>query len=505
MQENTNKAIAINSVILYVKMAVTTLCSLFTTRFALQALGVDDFGLFSVVGGVISFVAVVNTIMLSTTNRFIAVAIGKGDDTEVNKVFNVCLVVHIAIAILTAVIAFPVGDWYIHRFVNYNGPIENALMVYRLCILGSILAFVSVPYNGLLMAKERFIVFSSVEILSHLLKLGAAALLLFFFEKKLLFYASTQAFLTALPTLIYWLYCSKIYPSYVKWRFVKESTLYKEMFGFSGWIGYGAIATIGKNQGSQLLVNAFFNTAMNAALGVANTINGFITMFSHNITHPMAPQITKSYAAGDLKRCNQLLVMSTKFAFLSMLLISSPFFSDMDWILHLWLGRVPEYASLFAKLLVLDALISTFNAGIANVVFAHGKIAFFQLTVHTSKLVAILVAFFVLKAGGAAYFIFFVYIAFSVLNVVFIQIALHRVGGFSFWTIAKQSYIPSLIVSVLYVPVLFVPMNVHPLVHMMIVFVYLCALVLFVGFKKNEREYLLNALKMTLSKVSRHS
>ena len=219
----------------------------------------------------------------------------------------------------------------------------------------------------------------------------------------------------------------------------------------------------------------------------------------------MAPQITKSYAAGDLKRCNQLLVMSTKFAFLSMLLISSPFFSDMDWILHLWLGRVPEYASLFAKLLVLDALISTFDAGIANVVFAHGKIAFFQLTVHTSKLVAILVAFFVLKAGGAAYFIFFVYIAFSVLNVVFIQIALHRVGGFSFWTIAKQSYIPSLIVSVLYVPVLFVPMNVHPLVHMMIVFVYLCMLVFFVGFKKNEREYLLNALKRTLSKVSHHS
>ena len=505
MKENTNKAIAVNSVILYVKMAVTTLCSLFTTRFALAALGVDDFGLFSVVGGVISFVAVVNTIMLSTTNRYIAVAIGKGDDAEVNRVFNVCLVVHIVIAVLTAIVAFPLGDWYIHRFVNYNGPIENALTVYRLCILGSIFAFVSVPYNGLLMAKERFIVFSSVEILSHLLKLGASALLLYFFKKKLLFYAGAQALLTALPTLVYWFYCSKVYPSFVKWRFVKESTLYKEMIGFSGWIGYGAIATIGKNQGSQLLVNAFFNTAMNAALGVANTINGFITMFSHNITHPMAPQITKSYAAGDLKRCNQLLVMSTKFAFLSMLLISSPFFSDMDWILQLWLGRVPEYASLFAKLLVLDALISTFNAGIANVVFAHGKIAFFQLTVHTSKLVAIMVAFFVLKAGGTAYSIFFVYIAFSVLNVVFIQIALHRVGGFSFWKLAKESYLPSLIVAGLYTPVLFIPVNIHPLIHMVIVLLYLSGLVLFVGFKKSERHYLIKALKQALLKVRHRS
>lgn len=501
MQENTNKAIAINSVILYVRMAVTTLCSLFTTRFALQALGVNDFGLFSVVGGVISFVAVINTIMLSTTNRFIAVAIGKGDESEVNKIFNVCLVVHIAIAVFTAIVAFPIGDWYINRYVNYNGPIDNALMVYRLCLLGSIVSFVSVPYNGLLMAKERFVVFCSVDILSHLLKLGAAVLLLFYFEQKLLFYASTQAILTAIPVLIYWIYCAKVYPSIVKWHFIRDGKLYGEMFKFSGWIGYGAIATIGKNQGSQLLVNAFFNTAMNAALGVANTINGFITMFSHNITQPMAPQITKSYASGDLKRCNQLLVMSTKLAFLSMLLMSSPFFSDIDWILQTWLGKVPEYASLFAKLLVLDALISTFNAGIANVVFAHGKIAFFQLTVHTFKLIAIIVAFLVLKTGAAAPYIFYVYIAFSIINVVFIQIALHRVGGFSFWSLAKNSYIPSLIVSVLYVPILSVPMKVHPIIHMLIVLVYLSIIVLFVGFKKAERRYLFRALRNSLGKI----
>lgn len=495
MQENTDKAMAINSAILYIRMAVTTLCSLFTTRFALQALGVDDFGLFSVVGGVISFAAVINTIMLSTTNRFIAVAIGKGDESEVNKIFNVCLVVHIAIAVITAIVAFPIGEWYINRYVNYNGPINNALMVYQLCLLGSIVSFVSVPFNGLLMAKEKFIVFSSVDIITHILKLGAAVLLLFFFEQKLMVYASTQAFLTAIPVLIYWLYCAKVYPSVVQWHFVRDTSLYKEMFQFSGWIGYGAIATIGKNQASQLFVNAFFNTAMNAALGVANTINGFITMFSHNITQPMAPQITKSYASGDLRRCNQLLVMSTKFAFLSMLLMASPFFSDIDWILTVWLGTVPEFASLFAKLLVLDALISTFNAGIANVVFAHGKIAFFQLTVHTSKLIAIIVSFLTLKTGAAVHYIFYVYIAFSVINVVFIQIALHKVGGFSFWKLARDSYLPSLMVSVLYFPILMVPMDIHPFLHMLIVLAYLSIIVFFFGFKKTERQYLFSALR----------
>lgn len=503
MQENTNKAIAINSVILYVRMAVTTLCSLFTTRFALQALGVDDFGLFSVVGGVISFVAVINTIMLSTTNRFIAVTIGKGDESEVNKVFNVCLVVHILIAFFTAVVFFPIGDWCIHKFVNYNGPIENALIVYRLCLFGSIISFVSVPFNGLLMAKERFIVFCSVDILYHIFKLIAAVLLLFYFEQKLIFFASTQALLTALPVLVYWLFCSKVYPSIVQWHFIKESRLYKDIFKFSGWVGYGAIATIGKNQGAQLIVNAFFNTAMNAALGVANTINGFITMFSQNITQPMAPQITKSYAAGDTKRCNQLLVMCTKFAFLSMLLMSSPIFSDIDWILQVWLGRVPEYASLFTRLLVLDALISAFNAGIANVLFAHGRIAFFQLSVNTSKLIAIFVAFLALRAGYAAYTIFYVYMAFSIINVVFIQIALHKVGGFRFWTLACNSYFPSLIVAALYVPILMVPMKVHPVLHMVIVLVYLSIIVLFVGFKKAERHYIFSALRDNFSRTRR--
>lgn len=495
MQENTNKAIAINTMWLYMRMAVNTVCALFTTRFALKALGVDDFGLFSVVGSIITFVAIINTIMLSTTNRYIAVAIGKGDEAEANKVFNVCLVIHILIALVTVIITIPVGEWYIYHFVNYKGLIENAIVVYRLAIAAAVISFVSVPYNGLLMAKEKFSVFCGIDILSSILKLSAAILILYYFERKLLFFASTQAILTAYPTAVYWIYCKKKYPRIAMWNFIHDKKLYKDMMKFSGWVSFGALATVGKVQGAQLLVNAFFSTAMNAALGVANTINGFITMFANNVTQPMAPQLTKSYASGDFDRCAHLLTMSTKFGFLTMLLISSPFISDMDWIMQLWLGHVPAYASMFAKLLVLDALVGSFNSGISNVIFANGRIAFYQITINSLRLLSLVFAFIVLKMGFPVYFLFYVYILFSFFIVIFSQIALFRIGGFNFWSLFKGSYLPSLLVSVLYIPILFIKFPVHPLIHMTVVIVYLCIIIFFFGFRKQERNHLVGIIR----------
>jgi O-antigen/teichoic acid export membrane protein len=222
MQENTNRTIAYNSIILYGKMAITTICALLTTRFALHALGVVDFGLYTVLGGIISFISIFNTIMLSTSNRFIAVAIGKGDINEANKQFNVNLVVHIAIAVFAIIVAFPIGEWYIPRYVNYDGPISNAIMVFFISIIGSVLSFVGVPYNGLLMAKEKFIVFSLVDVISHILKLTIAWVLIYYFDNKLLIYTITMAFLTAMHTIVYLLYCSKFYPEIVKLRLVKD-------------------------------------------------------------------------------------------------------------------------------------------------------------------------------------------------------------------------------------------------------------------------------------------
>lgn len=501
MQENTNKSIAINSIILYVRMIITALCAILTTRFALHALGVTDFGLFSLLGGIISFILIFNTIMLSTTNRFIAVALGKGNIQEANEQFNVNFAIHLALALLTLVIAFPLGDWYINNYVNYDGNPSVAAMVFRWSIIGSIISFIGVPFNGLLMAKEKFIVFCLADIISHVLKLVIAYLLIYFFVDKIFIYAAAQSILTASTTIVYAWYCYKHYPELTHFKIVREKDKYIKVFTFSGWVAYGAFATVGKDQGAAVLVNLFFNTAMNTALGVANSINAYIQMFAQNIANPIAPQLTKSYAAGDMKRCSRLLTLSTKLSFLVMLMISTPFLVDSEWLLSIWLGKAPEFASSFLCLLIIDTLITALYMGVANVVFASGKIAWYQFFNNTLRLVSIGFAYFVLKQGVPAHSLFLSYIAFTIIIFFVGQIILGRQLHFDTKNLWRNSYLPSIRTTIVCLPVFLIRLDIHPLLHITLALLYVGIVVLFLGFNKDERAYMKGIMNKLLTKL----
>ena len=490
MQENTNRIIAYNSVILYVRMVLTALCGLFITRIALKALGVIDFGLFSVLGSIITFVSIFNTIMLSTSNRFIAVSIGKGDLNETNEQFNINLIIHIGIAIITLLLAFPIGDWYIHRFVNFDGDLELAVKVFNYSVIGSVISFVGVPYNGLLMAKEKFIVFCSTDVIAHVLKLVGTYSLLFFFSNKLIVFALLQAFCTGIPTLVYWLYCDKHYKEIVRFMLVKNKNKYQEVLSFSGWIAYGAVATVGKNQGAALVINAFFNTVLNTALGIANSVYALITMFAENVTKPIAPQITKSYASGDLDRSIKLLVSSTKYSFLIMFLVSSPLLIDCNWVLHLWLGEVPEYAEQFTKLMIIDALVLSLCSGVSNFIFASGKIWLYQVVINSLRLLSVVVAFFVLKSGFDAEYLLYTYIVFSFIVFFATMWVLKKTLSFNNSILFRGSYLPSLLVVSLFCPVLFFDLPLGGLLKIILALLYLIALIWFVALDKNEKKSL---------------
>lgn len=465
---------------------------LFTTRFALQALGIMDYGLFSVLGSIISFIGVFNTIMLSTCNRFIAVAIGKGDINEINKTFNINLVIFIGCALFLFLFAYPIGSWYINTHINYDGAIENAVMVFVFSVLGSIISTLATPYNGLLMAKERFFLFSFVDVAMHVIRFGVVLSLIYFFENKLTIYTVLNAITVALPALIYMLYCKKIYPDLIKWNFVKDTSAYKEVFSFSGWVAYGAIACVIRSQGAAILVNLFFNTAMNTALGVANTINSYVMQFANNLTQPMQPQITKSYAVNNTNRTNELLVMSTKFSFILMLIIGLPFFTDADWILKLWLENVPEYAVVFTVLLIIDNIIQSFNSGLSLVLFASGKIALYQIVINTLRLLAIVVAYFVLKTGVEPPYLFYIYILFSIIIVISTQWCLYRTLNYDIVHIIKKSYVPSLTIVLLILPTLFMTTCIHINSFLRIVIdeLLLVFIVYFVGLSKKEKEFI---------------
>ncbi len=496
MKENTNKAIFVNSVVLYVKMIITVISAIFTTRFALQALGVVDYGLYALLGGIVSFIVIFNTIMIRSSQRFIAVAIGKGDMRDANLQFNVNMVIHILIAAVTILLAYPIGGWYIHGFVNYDGDISNAVMVFNISVTASVISFVGVPYNALLLAKEKFIVFSGISIVFQLCKLLMAYLLTIYFEDKLFVYTCSLAILTLLPYIVYVIYCHRYYYDIVKWKFVRNYKRYKEVLSFSIWVSVGAFAMIGKNQGAALLVNIFFNTVMNTALGIANTIGAFINMFAQNVTQPMAPQITKSFAANNFERMDQLLLMSTKYAFLLMLLASSPFLIDPEWILQLWLGQVPPYAAVFLTLMIIDCLVMSLNDGISNAIFASGKIKSYQIVTSLLNIISICFGFVVLYFGSPAYYLLVVYIIFTIVRVIAVQIILHNVLNYDNRKIVYGSYIPSLMVVALFVPFLFIDTGIfHPIIRQICFICYLMSLIFMIGLNRAEKSYLFTKLR----------
>ena len=491
MQENTNKSLAINSLILYVRLALVSVCSLLTARYSLQALGLTDYGLFSLLGSIISFVGIINTIMISTSNRFIAVAIGKGNLTEANKQFNVNLVIHIGIALFTMMIAIPIGDWYICHFVNYEGDINNALMVFHYSVISSIISFIGVPYNGLLMAKERFMVFCTTDVISSFFKMIVAYILTIHFVDKLWIYSLTIALLTAYPTLVFIVYCSVKFPEITKLTLVKEKKKYKEVFSFSSWVAFGAIITVGRNQGTALLVNAFFNTLMNTALGIASSLNSMLMTFAHNISKPISPQITKSYT-NNKQRCAQLLIMSSKMTYLMMLFISSPFLLQTEWILKIWLGEVPPYVCLFTQLIIIETLIDSLNSGVSELIFASGKIKFYQIITNLLRIASLFLAFIFLKLGLPAHYIFYSYILCTISAFFARQWVLKRTLNFDISLLFKKAYIPCLTVTLLFIPFIFIKLNIHPITSLFLLMFFLSSLIVFIGLDSNERSIIKN-------------
>lgn len=501
MQENTNKAIAVNSIILYARMGINTILALFTTRFALQALGVADYGLFSVLGGIISFMGIFNTIMLSTCNRFLAVAIGKGDLHNINKTFNVNLIIFIGCALLLLFLAVTIGDWYVRNKINYDGPKENVLLVYYFSVLGTLIYTLGTPYNGLLMAKERFFLFSFVDVALHIVRFGVVLCLIYFFEKKLLVYTLLQSMTVAVPSIVFFWYCNRKFPEITKFHLIKEKSEFKEVFAFSGWVGFGAIAFVARNQAASLLVNFFFNTVMNTALGIANSLNHYVTLFANSVTQPIQPQITKSYAAGNYARTESLLIMSTKLTFLMMLLIGIPFFVGAEWIINLWLGQVPPYAVSFTLLLIIDNIAMSFNSGISVVLFADGRITRYQVVVSVLRLMAVVAGYFVLKSGLPPESLFITYIVFSILIVLSTQWCLKTTLNYNIKGLFLHSYLPSLLTLAFTLPIIFIPQTIVAPVRIVMSLVYYLAIVWFIGLNRTEREYAKDKMSAIASKI----
>lgn len=503
MKENSNSILIANTIVLYIRLAFILICGLASTRFALKALGESDFGLFSIVGSIVIVINIVNSTMTSTCNRFLSAAIGKGQHYEkICKVFNINLAIQIAIALITLIIALPSGSYYITHYINYNGSSTNASMVFYISVIASAISFIGVPYNSLLLAKERFYVFCLSDIFFWTLRAFLCYLLMFHFEDKLLAYAFIAASTTVMPVLTNYSYCKICFPSIIQLKVVKGWHNYAEVFSFSAWVGYGAVVQIGREQSIPIFLNLFFNTIINAAYAVSNQVKVGISMFASNLSKPISPQITKNYVSGNLERCTLLMISSSKLSFMFMLIVSSPFLACPDYILSLWLYKVPDYSITFMRLMIIDSLINTLNMGIAEYVFASGNIRSYQFWTNTIYVISILVTFVFLLFSTSVYAVLYIAICASIVTVAIRQFILHKTFNFNNMALVKGSYLPSLTIFLLFLPTLLMKSFIPPVCCIIIIPLYVTLLVYRIGISEHEKKAIAKSVNKYLCKAS---
>ena len=371
----SQKRIAINTIVLYCNLIVTSIISFVSSRLVLDALGADDYGLYNVVGGIVTMINILGVAMVSTSYRYLAVELGKGCQGNPNLIFNSILIIHIFLAILLVLIGETLGVYYVNNLLNVHpDKISDALFVLHLSLLTTAIAVVTVPVNGLLIAKENFILTSGADIAVALLKLCLFFSLSYIHDDKLRIYAIFVACLHIVSPFIYQCYCFYYEHDIVKWNFNADKKIYKEILGFTWWILIGAVSCMARIQGAAMIINYYFGTILNAAFGLATQVHTATSQFTSTLRQAAIPQIMKSHAAGDENGSINLVYHVSKYSFLFFLAIALPLAISIKGILKIWLGTPPQYTDIYIILMLVNGMVANISAGFDATIQASGKI-----------------------------------------------------------------------------------------------------------------------------------
>lgn len=392
-----NNRIAKNTLLLYVRMLFMLLVSLYTSRVVLNTLGVVDYGINNVVGGVIAMLGFLTGSLGAASSRYITYDLGEGDMAKMKKTFGNILSIHFILAAVVLLFGETLGLWFMSTQLNIPPERETAAMwVYQFSIFSSVLAVISVPYNATIIAHEKMSAFAYISIADAVLKLLIVYLLLIIPYDKLIVYAILYFCIQAFDRVVYGIYCSRHFEE-VRTRPKYDGKLFKEIFAFAGWTMNGNLAVIGYTQGLNILLNIFFGPAVNAARGIAVQVQSVCQQFCSNFQMALNPQLTKCYAQGDIDNMQRLLIKSSKFSFYILFFIVLPLTLEAEFVLKLWLGTVPEHTVSFLRLILVVGLLYTLSNPIIVSVHATGKLKKFQIIEGTMLLTIVPIAYVLLR------------------------------------------------------------------------------------------------------------
>lgn len=397
-----NKRIAKNTLLLYLRSVFLILINLYTSRVILQALGVQDYGIYNVVGGMVTMFTMLSNTMASASQRFITYALGERDSDKLKKVFTTSITLHAVLGFIIIFLIESVGVWFLYNKLSIpTERLDVAFWVLQFSIATLFVNIISVPFNATIIAHERMSAFAYISILDGVLKLAIAMLILLTSADRLILYAALMFAVALLLRFIYSIYSHRHFEETRHIRLHIEHGLFREMFSFAGWNLFGNGSALLRNQGIDILLNMFFGVTVNAAKGVSNQVLHAITQFVQNFQTAVNPQLTMSVAQSDTQRTHFLIMQGGRFSFFLLCLFVIPLIMVTPQVLSLWLVEVPQWAVEFIRWTLIYQLWDTLSRFLVTAMLATGEIRNYQIVVGGTKLLAVPMAYVWLLLGGS--------------------------------------------------------------------------------------------------------
>lgn len=502
--DKNNKRIVLNTGVMYIRLIVTTIISLLTSRYVLLALGASDFGLYTVVGGLISMLNVLSTAMYTTTRRYVNTEMGKSDG-NLNRIFNISRLLHIGFAIFIFVLAETMGLFYIYNFLNVASErFNDAVFVFHVSTIAAAISIINVPYQALMEAYEKFNQIACVDILRALVKLIFVYLLLTMSGDILCIYAVGMSLLTLFSLFFYIVGCWYQWKSIIKYKYYKDYKLYKEMLVFNNYVAMGATAYIARTQAATMLVNYFFGTLVNAAFAIGYTIENYCITFVNSIGIAASPQITRNYFE-NYERSIKLIEAINRYSVYMLLLVFVPITVEMDFLLRLWLKEVPEGTALVCHLTLISALTRVFW-GTSKLVDASGKNKWFQISGSMIQLSCVPIALVLYKMNFPAITIIILYILSSYVGGFVSFYLLRRILNFDVQQYLRNVYVPTTCVVLCVTFLIFlyyqikVDIIVWKLLGMLLSILMTMMIIYLIGLNSHEKKIIKHKIYSTINK-----
>lgn len=414
-QSSNNKRIAKNTLLLYFRMFFIMAVTLYTSRVVLSALGVEDYGIYNVVGGIVAMMGVLNGAMSVSTQRYLTFELGRGDMVRLKQTFSLCLTIFFLLSFIVVALAETIGLWFLNtQLVIPPERMSAANWIYQFSILSCISSLITMPYNAAIIAHERMNVYAYVGIIEVVLKLLIVYLLLILPADRLISYGFLFMLSHFIVAAIYIAYCWRKFVE-TRYTWYWEKTLFKELVSYSGWNLFGSLSGLVKGQGLNILLNMFFNPAVNAARGIAFQINAAITQFFSNFYTAVRPQITKYYAQDNMVEMQKLIFRSSKLSFYLIMLISLPIIIEAPYIVNLWLGQLPKYVVPFTRLIIAISAVDCMATPLMTAAHATGNIKLYQSSVGTMTILNVPISYVFLKLGYSPLIVFYISLVIAVI------------------------------------------------------------------------------------------